>query len=119
MSMRSKASRGATTSTFALACAALLLSMSDARSETYDPQEQRGRTFAQTNCAMCHAVGRTGDSPLKIAPPFRILHERYPVEELSESLAEGIVTGHPTMPQFQLPSDQVGDLVAYLKTLER
>ena len=35
------------------------------------------------------------------APPFRALHERYPVENLSEALAEGIRTGHPEMPQFE------------------
>ena len=51
---------------------------------------------------MCHSIGRTGDSPLDLAPPFRTLHKRYPIDDLQESLAEGIVTGHPTMPQFQL-----------------
>ena len=83
-----------------------------------EPREQRGLTFAKTNCAGCHAVGRSGASPLKIAPPFRRLHERYPVDLLAEALAEGIVTGHPAMPAFQLDSDQIGDLIAYLKTLE-
>jgi hypothetical protein len=37
---------------------------------------------------------------------------------LQESLAEGIVTGHPTMPQFSFDGDQVGDFIAFLKTLE-
>ena len=84
-----------------------------------DPRVQRGRAFAQTNCANCHQIGRVGESPLRIAPPFRTLHERYPVETLSEALAEGIVTGHPTMPEFQLDAGQVGDFIAYLKSLER
>lgn len=57
-------------------------------------------------------------SPLEIAPPFRTLHERYPVETLEEALAEGIVTGHPSMPQFSFEADQVGDFIAFLKTLE-
>jgi hypothetical protein len=57
-------------------------------------------------------------SPLKIAPPFRTLHERYPVETLEEALAEGIITGHPSMPQFSFEADQVGDFIAFLKTLE-
>ena len=83
-----------------------------------EARAQRGRVFAQTNCAMCHAIGRTGDSPLAIAPPFRTLHKRYRVDDLEESLAEGIVTGHPTMPQFQLDTAQIGDFLAYLKTLE-
>jgi mono/diheme cytochrome c family protein len=83
-----------------------------------EPRAQRGRVFAQTNCAMCHAIDRIGDSPLAVAPPFRTLHTRYPIDDLQESLAEGIVTGHPTMPQFQLDPAQIGDFLAYLKTLE-
>jgi mono/diheme cytochrome c family protein len=82
------------------------------------PAEQRGRTFALTNCARCHSIDRTTPSPLKIAPPFRALHNRYPIETLAEALAEGIVTGHPTMPQFQLEPDQINDLLSFLKTLE-
>jgi cytochrome c len=82
------------------------------------PDEQRGKTFAINNCARCHAIDRVGQSPLKIAPPFRALHKRYPIETLAESLAEGIQTGHPTMPEFQLDPDQIHDLLSYLKTLE-
>src|SRR5712691_4616339 len=83
------------------------------------PAAQRGLTFVRANCAHCHSVDRASPSPLKIAPPFRTLHERYPVENLAESLAEGIRTGHPTMPEFRLDPGQVGDVIAYLKTLER
>lgn len=82
------------------------------------PSEQRGKTFALTNCARCHAIDRASSSPLKIAPPFRTLHNRYPVETLAEALAEGIQTGHPTMPEFRLDPDQIHDLLSYLKTLE-
>jgi cytochrome c len=82
------------------------------------PQEQRGKTYALNNCAKCHAIDRVSPSPLKIAPPFRTLHKRYPIETIGEALAEGIFTGHPTMPAFQLDPDQIGDLLAYLKTLE-
>ena len=82
------------------------------------PAEQRGKTFALTNCARCHSIDRVTQSPLKIAPPFRTLHLRYPVETLGEALAEGIETGHPTMPTFQLDPDQIHDLLSFLKTLE-
>ena len=51
--------------------------------------------------------------------PLRTLHERYPVESLEEPLAEGIITGHPSMPEFQLDPGQVADVIAYLKSLER
>jgi cytochrome c len=88
------------------------------RAENLSPAAQRGRVFVQVNCAKCHAIGRLGDSPLSIAPAFRTLHKRYPVEALQEALAEGIVTGHPSMPEFSLPPDQVDAVIAYLKSLE-
>lgn len=78
----------------------------------------QGKRLALTYCAKCHAIDKVSPSPLKIAPPFRTLHEHYPVEALQEELAEGIVTGHPTMPQFSFDADQVGDFIAFLKTLE-
>ena len=82
------------------------------------PAEQRGKTFALNNCARCHSIDRVTASPLRIAPPFRTLHLRYPIDTLAEAFAEGIVTGHPTMPEFQLDPDQIHDLLSYLKTLE-
>jgi len=82
------------------------------------PSEQRGRSFAITNCARCHSISKVGPSPLSVAPPFRELHKRYSVETLAEAFAEGIYTGHPTMPAFQLEPDQINDLLSYLKTLE-
>ena len=87
--------------------------------EVLSPAAQRGLVIVRINCSRCHAVGKVGDSPLPIAPPFRTLHERYPVEDLQEPLAEGIVTGHPTMPEFRFDPGQVGDVIAYLKSLER
>ena len=79
---------------------------------------QRGKAFARSHCARCHAIGRTGRSPFSPAPPFRTLHQRYPVETLGEALAEGINTGHPAMPEFRLEPDEIHDLLSYLKTLE-
>jgi cytochrome c len=98
----------------------LALAPSQARGEeVLSPAAQRGLVVVRTNCSRCHAVGKVGDSPLPIAPPFRTLHERYPVDDLQEPLAEGIVTGHPTMPEFRFDPGQVGDIIAYLKSLER
>ena len=78
----------------------------------------RGRALAQSVCSRCHAVARSGSSPVPVAPRFRDLHQRYPVNSLEESLAEGIVVGHPLMPQFELSPGQIADLVAYLRSLE-
>ncbi len=84
-----------------------------------NPSAQRGLIFARVHCAQCHSTDKVSPSPLKIAPPFRTLHLRYPVESLEEALGEGIVTGHPSMPEFRLDPGQVGDLIDFLKTLER
>ncbi len=87
--------------------------------QAQDTAIQRGHAFAQANCARCHAIGPAGNSPLAKAPPFRTLHQRYPVEDLAEALAEGIRTAHPAMPEFELDQHQIDDLIAYLKSLER
>lgn len=102
--------------------ASILVALSTATAasaQSTSPSEQRGRTFAATNCARCHSIDRVGPSPLAVAPPFRELHKRYPIETLSEAFAEGIYTGHPTMPAFQLDADQINDLLSFLKSLER
>ncbi len=82
------------------------------------PAAQRGRSFVVSHCAQCHSVDKDSASPLAIAPPLRTLHQRYPVENLAESLGEGILVGHPAMPQFKLEPSQVDEVIAYLRTLE-
>jgi len=82
------------------------------------PAAQRGLTFVRVHCAQCHSIDKVSASPLAIAPPFRTLHQKFPVESLRRRLSEGIMTTHPTMPQFRLDADQVADVVAYLQTLE-
>ena len=82
------------------------------------PRVQRGGMIARTYCAGCHAIDKVSPSPLSIAPPFRDLHKRYPVETLEEALAEGLMTGHPSMPEFRFAPDQIGDFIAFLKSLE-
>ena len=92
--------------------------MSVANAQT-SPTVQRGLNLAVANCARCHSIDKVSPSPLSLAPPFRDLHLRYPVEGLAESLGEGIVTGHQNMPEFRLDPDQIGDVIAYFKTLEK
>jgi cytochrome c len=77
----------------------------------------RGEAMAQKLCSRCHAVGRGGASPLGLAPPFRELSKRYPVENLAEALAEGIVTGHPAMPQFTFTPREIDALLTYIASL--
>jgi cytochrome c len=99
-------------------CVAVLLGAgsSGAAAQT-SPTVQRGLNLAMANCARCHAIDKISPSPLALAPPFRDLHLRYPVENLAESLAEGIVTGHQNMPEFRLDPGQVRDFIDFLKSL--
>jgi cytochrome c len=84
-----------------------------------EPSAQAGKAFALANCSHCHSIDKSTPSSLAIAPPFRTLHVRYPVESLEEALAEGIMTGHPSMPEFKLDPGQIGDFISFLKTLEQ
>jgi mono/diheme cytochrome c family protein len=77
-----------------------------------------GRRLVQRNCAVCHAVGTTGESRYKGAPPFRELHDRYPMAMLAEALAEGMLTGHPAMPVFKFSPRQIDDIIAYLNSVQ-
>ena len=95
------------------------MTLGGAAAEAQEPAAQRGLTFVRTNCGRCHAIDKVSPSPLAIAPPFRTLHTRYPIENLEEALAEGIVTSHPTMPEFRLDPGQIADVIAFFKTLER
>ena len=79
---------------------------------------KRGEELLAKNCGLCHAVGRTGNSPRPDAPAFRVLGQRYPIDSLEESLGEGIMSGHPDMPEISFESDDVGAIIDYLKAIQ-
>lgn len=76
-----------------------------------------GGNLVRQKCAGCHAVELTGDSPMKAAPPFREMGRTYPVRDLQEALAEGLVTAHPAMPQIELEARDVANVIAYLESV--
>jgi cytochrome c len=80
--------------------------------------ESRGQHLLATNCSRCHAIGRTGASSHRQAPPFRTLGHRYPIETLAEALAEGLYTGHPDMPEFIFEIRDVAAILAYLQSIQ-
>jgi mono/diheme cytochrome c family protein len=100
--------------------AAIILSLAAiaAAAPAWAASVEHGRALAATSCAACHSIDRSGASPNPKAPPFRTLGHSYPIEDIEESLAEGIVTGHRQMPQFQFSAGDVEDLVAFLKSLQ-
>jgi mono/diheme cytochrome c family protein len=79
----------------------------------------KGAALLQKNCGSCHAAGPTDTSRDKDAPAFRTLGQRYPIESLEEALAEGMLSGHPDMPEFSFDADEVGAIIAYLKSIQQ
>ena len=104
-----------------VACGLLLAACANAPAPrahgAVDPITQ-GQHIAETYCASCHAIGREGESPHEGAPTFRTLSQRYPIDDLEEAFAEGILVGHPDMPEFRLNPQQNAALVAYLQSIQ-
>jgi cytochrome c len=80
---------------------------------------KRGEALLAKDCGSCHAVGKAGESRRPEAPAFRVLGKRYPIESLEEALGEGIMSGHPDMPEFSFDADDVGAIIAYLKSIQQ
>ena len=95
--------------------AVLMLSATTVHAQT--PPARDGKSILEVNCARCHAVGGSGASPLEKAPPMRDVARKYRPENLAESLAEGIVTGHADMPQFIFQPDEIAAIIGYLNAL--
>jgi cytochrome c len=100
-----------------LACAASVC-IASAASAQGAANVKRGETLVTRDCARCHATTRTGESAHPEAPAFRTLGKRYPIESLEEALGEGIISGHPDMPEFVFESSDVGAIIAYLKSIQ-
>jgi len=98
-----------------LSMSALVVATSTGVAETTTADQ--GRVLLEANCSRCHAIGLEGESEHKEAPPFRVVVTRYLPDNLAEALAEGLISGHPDMPEFVFEPDQVEAIVTYLNDL--
>lgn len=97
---------------------AVLASSAPAATAALDPATlKKGEALLQTHCSRCHAVGKDGASHHIKAPPFRMVMERYAAENLAEALAEGIISGHPDMPEFVFQPEDIDAIIGYLDSL--
>lgn len=83
-----------------------------------DPQIAHGQSLARQHCSSCHAIGRGDPSRMPGAIPFRDLSQLYPVADLAESLVEGLMTGHPDMPEFRFSTEAANDLISFLESIQ-
>ncbi len=81
-------------------------------------QVEAGRRIVELQCVSCHAVRGEDKSHNPGAPPLRTLAERYPVTGLEEAFAQGIMVGHPGMPDFRFDRDQIKAILAYLESIQ-
>jgi tetratricopeptide (TPR) repeat protein len=93
------------------------LGIADTELAATQSRVEQGKKLVEQNCAACHAVGATGDSPNKKAPEFRTLHARHPNLALREPLTRGIAAPHDEMPRFTLSGPEIDSIVAYINSL--
>lgn len=82
---------------------------------TLSPSAQRGFVFVRFHCSQCHAIDKVNESPLATAPAFRTLRLKHAVADLQRPLLQA----EPVHPRFDLKADQVEDVMAYFKSLDR
>jgi cytochrome c len=80
--------------------------------------QRQGQIIVSNKCSSCHAVGRFGESRNPKAPPFRTLHERYPIESLAEALAEGTISAASDEPEFNFSGSEVGAIISYISMIQ-
>jgi mono/diheme cytochrome c family protein len=100
------------TAAFAAACT------SAEQAGMLDPQTAEGRFLVEVHCGECHAWRGDDRSKHPEAPPLRQLSRNYPVSALEEALGEGIVVGHPDMPEFRFRPEDVAAVIAWLEHIQ-
>lgn len=107
-------------STLVAASTLLPLPFAQAQNSTTDIEANlTGERLLRRHCGRCHVVGLNGTSPHPVAPIFKHLSRKYPVELLEESMAEGLMSGHPDMPVFYFNIEEVESIISYLKSIQQ
>ncbi len=96
--------------------AALLALSSDALAQ--DADIEAGAAYANKVCAACHAVLPDEQvSPLPQAPTFQSVANTPGMTEMA--LTVWLQSSHPTMPNIVLEPDDMRNVIAYIRSLER
>ena len=77
-----------------------------------------GLVIVQANCASCHNIEVSGESPREDAPPLRTVLGNYNAESLADDFREHIHVGHPDMPDFDFGPKGTDEVIAYLKSIQ-
>ena len=83
-------------------------------------QPRSGKEMLQKLCARCHAVGRTGASPNRQAPPFRSFSETKLYDsDFLQRLQDGYSSIHRFMPTFRFNREDAEEIVRYMKSIQQ
>lgn len=84
-------------------------------------EEQRdGKQMLQQLCARCHAIGKTGASPNRQAPPFRSFSETKLYDsDFLQRLQDGYSSIHRFMPTFRFNREDAEEIVRYMKSIQQ
>jgi mono/diheme cytochrome c family protein len=96
----------------------LALSALGSAAQAQDPA-RRGRALLKEFCASCHAIGKTGDSPVRGALPFRMLSRSFDLDRFPRLLERGLSSSHPAMPEFKFSGRDARAATAYLRTIQQ
>jgi mono/diheme cytochrome c family protein len=79
----------------------------------------RGLEFARAHCSRCHAVTAGRSSPNPDAPPFEVVVNAPGLN--AGTLNSWLRNAHdfPEIMNFEIDSDRIDDLAAYMLTLQR
>jgi len=82
-------------------------------------EPRNGKEMLQKLCARCHAVGRTGASPNRQAPPFRSFSETKLYDnDFLQRLQHGYGSIHRFMPTFRFNREDAEEVVNYMKSIQ-
>ena len=99
-----------------LSVAALLVIVGNERSYA---QEFDTPSLVWEQCAACHALGRSDNSPHPAAPPLKQMASRYDLDRLYETFVTGtLIPGHQDMPLFKLDRATARAVINYLRAIE-
>jgi mono/diheme cytochrome c family protein len=97
----------------------LLVCAAGATGHAAESGQQRGKHLLEAMCARCHAVGETGKSPHRDAPPFRTFgDDKLYDNDFAERLQNGLSTIHPDMPTFHFSREDADAAVNYLRAIQ-
>jgi len=102
---------------FAVLAVLMTTAAAQAQNESQDPITH-GQGLAKEFCRECHAIGRTGNSPNEAAPPFRRLDQRIDLDEFIGRLRDGLVSGHPDMPEFKFNTADARAMRDYIRSVQ-